>query len=77
MRIIFCWLLLGFSATGLVAADTFRVATYNVENYLDAPSGTRRAKPEKQPESFIGRNHNTTVMAALGAAIHAFFLFPF
>jgi len=28
----------------LVAADTFRVATYNVENYLDAPGGTRPAK---------------------------------
>lgn len=26
------------------AADTFRVAAYNVENYLDQPSGTRHAK---------------------------------
>jgi endonuclease/exonuclease/phosphatase family metal-dependent hydrolase len=36
--------------TGLVlscgsrAADTFRVATYNLENYLDAPAGTRPVK---------------------------------
>jgi endonuclease/exonuclease/phosphatase family metal-dependent hydrolase len=30
------------------AAETFRVAVWNVENYLDAPSGTRPAKP---PES--------------------------
>lgn len=30
------------------AAPTFRVATYNVENYLDAPAGTR---PLKTPEA--------------------------
>jgi endonuclease/exonuclease/phosphatase family metal-dependent hydrolase len=35
-------LLLGQS---LFAAETFTVATWNVENYLDAPSGTRPAKP--------------------------------
>jgi endonuclease/exonuclease/phosphatase family metal-dependent hydrolase len=42
--------------TGLVAllvshsllAETFRVAAYNVENYLDQPSGTRR---QKSPEA--------------------------
>jgi len=28
------------------AAETFRVATYNVQNYLDTPAGTRPAKPE-------------------------------
>jgi endonuclease/exonuclease/phosphatase family metal-dependent hydrolase len=28
----------------LHAAETFRVATYNVENYLDQPTGTREAK---------------------------------
>ena len=27
------------------AADTFRVLTWNLENYLDADAGTRRAKP--------------------------------
>jgi len=31
-------------ALRLVAADTFRIATYNVENYLDAPGGSRPAK---------------------------------
>jgi endonuclease/exonuclease/phosphatase family metal-dependent hydrolase len=31
-------------ALRLVAADTFRIATYNVENYLDDASGTRPAK---------------------------------
>jgi len=30
----------------LHAADTFRVATYNVQNYLDVPIGTRPAKTE-------------------------------
>lgn len=47
MRKMVCGLILVFSATSLVAANTFRVATYNVENYLDAPSGTRHAKPEE------------------------------
>lgn len=28
----------------LFAAETFRVATYNVENYLDEPAGTRHVK---------------------------------
>lgn len=28
----------------LTGTETFRVATYNVENYLDRPSGTRQAK---------------------------------
>lgn len=28
------------------AAERFSVGTYNVENYLDAPSGTRQAKPD-------------------------------
>ncbi len=40
------WWLLCASSAG--AAETFTIATYNVENYLDAPSGTRKAKP---PES--------------------------
>ena len=37
-----------FSATCLQAADTVRVATYNLENYLDDPAGTR---PSKSPET--------------------------
>src|SRR4051794_27793520 len=28
-------------------ADTFRIATYNVENYLDEPTSTRRVKPSE------------------------------
>src|SRR5262249_28071705 len=34
--------LLLFSST--LQAETFRVATYNIENYLDAPTQTRSAK---------------------------------
>lgn len=37
--------LLFFHAT-LPAADTFRIATYNVENYLDQPGGSRPAKSD-------------------------------
>jgi endonuclease/exonuclease/phosphatase family metal-dependent hydrolase len=37
-----------FSSCILPAAETFRVATYNLENYLDEPAGTR---PLKTPEA--------------------------
>src|SRR5690349_18779508 len=37
-------LVLLLSQSALLAADTFRVATYNVENYLDQPTESRRAK---------------------------------
>ncbi len=33
-----------FELNHVFAAETFTVATYNVENYIDAPSGTRPAK---------------------------------
>lgn len=33
--------------TYLAHAETFRVATYNLDNYLDAPAGTRHAKSEE------------------------------
>jgi endonuclease/exonuclease/phosphatase family metal-dependent hydrolase len=42
--VMFGWL----SLTWLPAAESFRVATWNVENYLDAPAGSRRSK---SPES--------------------------
>lgn len=38
--VAFLWLL----QTVLAGAQVFRVATFNVENYLDAPSGTRPVK---------------------------------
>jgi endonuclease/exonuclease/phosphatase family metal-dependent hydrolase len=37
-------LLTGVLVSGGSRAETFRVATYNVENYLDAPAGTRPVK---------------------------------
>jgi endonuclease/exonuclease/phosphatase family metal-dependent hydrolase len=39
-------LLMGVSGR-MTAAETFRIATYNVENYLDEPSGTRPAKSDE------------------------------
>jgi endonuclease/exonuclease/phosphatase family metal-dependent hydrolase len=33
--------------TILADAETFRVATFNLDNYLDAPAGTRHAKSEE------------------------------
>ena len=45
-----CLLLLGWgclTAPAPLAADTFSIATYNVENYLAAPVPGRTAKPEE------------------------------
>src|SRR5436189_6317719 len=41
------WLVAFLPPAGLSAAEVFRVATYNLENYLEAPLGTR---PVKSPE---------------------------
>ncbi len=38
--------LLAFSLAGFAAAPTFRVATYNLENYIDEPAGTRPLKTD-------------------------------
>jgi endonuclease/exonuclease/phosphatase family metal-dependent hydrolase len=41
-------LIVSFIASiNLADAETFRVATYNLDNYLDAPAGTRHAKTEE------------------------------
>ena len=37
------------------AAETFRVVTYNVENYLDQASGRRKAKPA-EPKAKVCEN---------------------
>ena len=46
----FCRMLVGIAAilltTDVCFAETFRVATYNVENYLDQPGGTRTPKSD-------------------------------
>ncbi|HZV36162.1 MAG TPA: hypothetical protein VFB72_16415, partial [Verrucomicrobiae bacterium] len=38
------WLIALWFSLHAHAAETFRVATYNIENYLDQPSGSRPAK---------------------------------
>ena len=42
--------LLAALAPGLRAADTFSVATYNLENYIDETAGSRRPKTEAAKE---------------------------
>src|SRR6266550_3583781 len=49
LRKLICLALLGICFPAPIwGAETFRVATYNLENYLDAPAGTR---PAKSPEA--------------------------
>lgn len=63
----FCWL---FSAA-LAGAQVFRVATFNVENYLDAPSGTRPAKPPaaraKVRESILALKPDVLALEEVGS----------
>ena len=47
-RLFAVWALGTLLSPALPAAETFRVATYNLDNYLDEPAGTR---PLKAPES--------------------------
>lgn len=61
--LLFALLLL--APTAHLPAATFTIATYNVENYLDAPAGTRAVKP---PES---RAKVRQVIRALGADVLA------
>jgi endonuclease/exonuclease/phosphatase family metal-dependent hydrolase len=53
-----------------VAAETFRIATYNVENYLDAASGTRRVKPDdakgKVRESIVAMRPDVLALEEIG-----------
>ncbi len=52
------------------AAQTFRVATYNVQNYIDAPSGTRPLKSEaaksKVRESIRTLNADVIALQEMG-----------
>lgn len=48
-------ILFAMLCAGLAGAETFRIATYNVENYLDAPTQTRHAK-SAQAKSAIRAN---------------------
>src|SRR5262245_7642990 len=44
MRLQTILVFFGFTLAPLLAADSFRIVTWNLENYLDAPAGTRAAK---------------------------------
>jgi endonuclease/exonuclease/phosphatase family metal-dependent hydrolase len=66
--IILVVVLLGFH---LDAADTFRVATYNVENYVDQATDTRSVKPEpakaKVRESILALKPDVLALQEIGA----------
>jgi len=56
---------------GLVRAETFRVATYNVENYLDEATDTRYAKPAeskaKVRESILALKPDVLALEEMGS----------
>lgn len=60
----------------VASAQTFRVATYNLQNYLDAPAGTRPAKSDaskaKVRESIRAANPDVLAMQEVGGvkALH-------
>jgi len=63
--------LIGFLLCGRLAlAETFRVSTYNVENYLDAPTQTRHVKsPEakaKVRESILAMKPDVLALEEIG-----------
>jgi endonuclease/exonuclease/phosphatase family metal-dependent hydrolase len=43
---LMCWCFILLSPPGAGAADTFRVASYNLEGYLDTPTQSRQAKSD-------------------------------
>src|SRR5262245_21613545 len=53
-------------------AETFRIATYNVENYLDAPTETRRVKSAesraKVVESIVATKPDVLAVQEIGTA---------
>ena len=55
----------------VACAETFRVATYNLDNYLDAPAGTRHAKTEaskaKIQESILAIKPDVLALEEMGA----------
>ena len=57
-------------AATLLAADSFRVATYNLDNYLDAPAGSRPAKTteakSKIRESIRALNPDVLALQEIG-----------
>lgn len=69
MRLSIVWLL-GAFLPQLGGAETFRVATYNVENYLDESSGSRHVKsPEakaKVRESILAMKPDVLALQEIG-----------
>lgn len=63
-----CLTLTAHSALG--AAEKFRIATFNVENYLDAPAGTRVAKSEaakaKVRDSILAMSPDVLTLVEMG-----------
>jgi endonuclease/exonuclease/phosphatase family metal-dependent hydrolase len=61
----------GALAMRAAETNTFRIATYNVENYLDAPTRTRRAKPEpakaKVRESILAIHPDVLALEEIGS----------
>ena len=53
-----------FSGTGR-GAETFRVATYNLENYLEAPAGTRPRALAKMAAGRPGAYHNSEITCVI------------
>src|SRR6266404_3769935 len=64
-------LLVLFPGSALAAADVFRIATYNVESYLDVPTQTRSAKSDearaKIRESIKALSPDVLVLQEMGA----------
>ncbi len=62
--------LLWCAACSALSAETFRVATYNVQNYLDAPIGTRPAKSDaakaKVREGIIATKADVIALQEMG-----------
>jgi endonuclease/exonuclease/phosphatase family metal-dependent hydrolase len=70
-RIVLGLALLFLPAAPLPAAESFRVATYNVENYLDVASGTRLVKSEqaraKVRESILALKPDVLALQEIGS----------
>jgi endonuclease/exonuclease/phosphatase family metal-dependent hydrolase len=58
------------ASTALTHAESFRVATYNLNNYLDAPTESRRAKPKesksKVRESILATKPDVLALQEIG-----------
>ncbi|MBP8258695.1 MAG: endonuclease/exonuclease/phosphatase family protein [Verrucomicrobia bacterium] len=64
-------LALGWACADLRAAEPFTIATYNLENYLDAAAGTRPAKPAearaKIRESLLAIRPDVVALQEMGS----------